>query len=85
MEKDYCKAADDIIREIAIKKVEYESRYGEPPTELVIGLNEYYYIRRYMDDYAAYNANGLYGDLDALMGMEVHVASERKRFIGVFS
>ena len=85
MAENYCETADNIIREIATKKVEYESRYGKPPTELVIGLNEYYYIRRYMDDYAAYNVIGLYGGLYSLMGMEVHVASERKKFIGVFS
>ena len=85
MSENYCETADNIIREIATKKAEYEGIYGKPPTELIIGLNEYYYLRRYADDYVVYNIVGLYGGLDALMGMEVHVASERKKFIGVFS
>ena len=85
MSENYCETADNIIREIATKKIEYESRYGKPPTELIIGLDEYYYLRRYMDDYAAYNVVGLYSGLDTLMGMELHVASETKSFVGVSS
>ena len=85
MAENYYYMADKVLFNVAKKKVEFENQRGKPPTELIIGLDEYYYLRRYMDDYAAYNVVHLYGDLNSLTGMELHVASEKKSFVGVSS
>ena len=84
MAENYYYMADKVLFNIAKKKVEFENQRGKKPTDLIIGLDEYYYIRRYMDDYAPYNVVQKYGEMDSLMGMKLHVASEKKSFVGVF-